>query len=88
MVDIIRVQYDRVHVNEVAKEKARSLNGIAEGADEEYQQRAEETLTNVDMARNRVNPRRKKLALVVCINSVLSHVEATIKTKIIHETRS
>ena len=55
LVDMIRVQSDRVRVSELVEDKTRLLNGIMEGAKEEYQRIAEETLKNMDMAGNRVN---------------------------------
>ena len=55
LIDMIRVQSDRVRVSELVEDKTRLLNGIMEGAKEEYQRIAEETLKNMDMAGNRVN---------------------------------
>ena len=77
LVDMIRVQSDRVRVNDLVEEKTRLLNGIAEGAKEEYQRIAEETLTNIDMAGNRVSLQRESpyIAGIRCIKSVRSHIE-------------
>ena len=68
LVDTYRVQSDRVRVSELVEEETHLLNGMAEGANDEYQRIAEETST----LGNRVNLRREILVGVVCTINVQS----------------